>query len=289
MNFWNTPQLSLKKLLRRKYPKLRQIRHFYSNALSREVKIDVWLPYNYNKNKSGGYPLCVFNDGQDLYQMDFEHLLAKMYKAETIPPAIIIGIHANQDRMREYGTADWPDYKGRGDKAGLYRDFILREFIPFVIKKYNISRRSDETVLAGFSLGGLMAFDLAYAHPHIFGICGVFSGALWWRYRAFDQFAPDADRIAHERVHKGREWEGNQRFWFECGDQDETSDRNNNGVIDSIDDTLDLIRALKIKGYPDQTIRYLEIPGGQHNQATWAQAMPDFLQWALGTHYLYQD
>ena len=39
------------------------------------------------------------------------------------------------------------------------------------------------------------------------------------------------------------------KFFFECGTADEKEDRNENGVIDSIDDTLDLIATLKNKGY----------------------------------------
>ena len=33
------------------------------------------------------------------------------------------------------------------------------------------------------------------------------------------------------------------KFFFQCGNMDETMDRNKNGIIDSIDDTLDLIQA----------------------------------------------
>ncbi len=39
------------------------------------------------------------------------------------------------------------------------------------------------------------------------------------------------------------------KFFFECGTLDEAGDRNNNGIIDSIDDTKDLISALVDKGY----------------------------------------
>jgi len=38
------------------------------------------------------------------------------------------------------------------------------------------------------------------------------------------------------------------KFFFECGTADETEDRNGNGIIDSIDDTKDLISALINKG-----------------------------------------
>ncbi|MEJ0055425.1 MAG: GNAT family N-acetyltransferase, partial [Bacteroidota bacterium] len=68
------------------------------------------------------------------------------------------------------------------------------------------------------------------------------------------------------------------KFWFQTGTQDENNDRNNNGVIDSIDDTMDLITELTRKGYrPFHDIQYLEIKDGRHNQETWAQAMPHFL------------
>ena len=63
---------------------------------------------------------------------------------------------------------------------------------------------------------------------------------------------------------------------------DEKADRNNNGVIDAIDDTLDLIKELKKKGYPESSIRYLELKDGRHDVPTWARAFPDFLQWGWG-------
>ncbi|MDP4151034.1 MAG: hypothetical protein Q8943_16630 [Bacteroidota bacterium] len=54
-------------------------------------------------------------------------------------------------------------------------------------------------------------------------------------------------------------------------------------MIDSIDDTQDLIRELDAKGYEaGRDIFYLEIAGGKHDVATWARAMPQFLEWGWG-------
>jgi hypothetical protein len=54
-------------------------------------------------------------------------------------------------------------------------------------------------------------------------------------------------------------------------------------VIDSIDDTQDLIAELLRKGYEKgRDIRYLEIAGGRHEVGTWAAAMPEFLSWGWG-------
>lgn len=33
------------------------------------------------------------------------------------PPVIVVAIHANENRMQEYGAAGRPDYKGRGSKG----------------------------------------------------------------------------------------------------------------------------------------------------------------------------
>jgi hypothetical protein len=64
---------------------------------------------------------------------------------------------------------------------------------------------------------------------------------------------------------------------------DEIRDRNKNGIIDSIDDTLDLMKELEAKGYsPENDIRYLELKDGKHDVPTWARAMPEFLKWGWG-------
>ena len=73
------------------------------------------------------------------------------------------------------------------------------------------------------------------------------------------------------------------KFWFQAGTNDEKSDRNGNGVIDSIDDTLDLIVELTKKGYrPFHDIDYVETQEGEHNHNTWKKVMPEFLKWAFG-------
>ena len=73
------------------------------------------------------------------------------------------------------------------------------------------------------------------------------------------------------------------KFFFEVGTLDETADRNNNGVIDSIDDALSLIDELSKKGYSTaKDIKYLELQDGRHDVPTWAKAFPAFLQWGWG-------
>ncbi len=262
-------------------PILRRVKNFYSDSLDRKVQFDVYLPAAYHFFLQKRYPLLIFNDGQDLPVMHLSDRLADLYRKKAIRPVIAVGIHANRDRMREYGVVSRPDYRGRGDRAPQYARFIFSELLPYLNGTFRLSGVTAETAIAGFSLGGLSALDIAWANPGIFGITGVFSGSLWWRWEPVQGRAdPDAARIMHHIIRSSAGTNPGQRYWFETGTQDETEDRNNNNVIDAIDDTIDLIRELKLKGVPDADIRYLEIQGGQHNPQTWGLAVSDFLLWA---------
>ena len=253
----------------------------YSVPLKRSVRLDVILPPDY-KSTAASYPVLFLNDGQDLKALRMKTVLDSLYRQQAIRPFVLVAIHAG-DRIQEYGTAAQADYMKRGAKAGLYADFVLTELLPYVRKHYRVSTDPAQAVFAGFSLGGLSAFDIVFHHPDQFSRAGVFSGSFWWRSKKFDgSYSDDTDRIMHQLVRAGS-YKPELRFWFETGTDDETSDRNNNGIIDAIEDTTDLIDELVRKGYDRQAaIRYVEIPGGQHNQKTWSQIMPDFLTWAFG-------
>ncbi len=250
-----------------------------SDFLVRAVKVDCYLP----PAARGPVSLLLVNDGQDLVTMNFAAILEKLYDANAITPLLVVGIHCSTDRKNEYGTAKILDYKGRGAKAGLYTRFIFEELLPFVRNNNAISSFKDKSY-AGFSLGGLSALDIVWNHPHEFTRVGVFSGSLWWRDKGQDDadFNEATDRIMHRQIKEGNyaPW---LKFFFEVGTLDETADRNNNGVIDSIDDALSLMDELVNKGY-DSTIdiKYLELQEGRHDVPTWAKAFPDFLKWGWG-------
>lgn len=278
MNFLQKTAARLLGKTARPHPSVEQI-HFHSNALRRVVLCDVYLPAGYDPGAAKKYPLLLFNDGQDLPRMAFETLFHTLIAEKKISPVVVAGIHANERRIREYGTARQADYKGRGDLAGIYSQFVTTELLPDLRRRFRLSPQKEKNILAGFSLGGLSAFDIVWAHPHLFSAAGVFSGSLWWRSAEVRPDDPDADRIMHDIVQKTPVTFPEQRFWFQCGTLDETDDRNNNGIIDAIDDTRDLMQVLREKGIPEKNMRYLEMEGGRHEPATWAQAMPDFLAW----------
>lgn len=251
-----------------------------SKYLERKVQFDI---YSTTSLPAKECSLLLFNDGQDLRSMNFDQILTHLQKMGSIKPLIVAGIHAGKMRRQEYGIADIPDYEGRGSRAGRYSHFILQEFLPYLEKNHSVQETTPKA-FAGFSLGGLSALDMVWNHPEVFSSAGIFSGSLWWRSKSLlDNYDDNLDRIMHQKVIK-QEKRNNLKFFFECGTEDEKYDRNHNGIIDSIDDTLDLIVLLKEKGYQfPGDIFYLEIPGGKHNLATWKAALPAFLQWGWPT------
>jgi len=251
-----------------------------SVPLERTVRLDLVLPPGYDP-AAGPYPVLYLYDGQDLSRLRLPATLNGLYRRQALQPFVLVAIHAGE-RIREYGTAARPDFLNRGEKAGLYTEFMLRELMPSVQAQYHVSADPRQVVVAGFSLSGLSAFDLVWHHPEAARRAGVFSGSFWWRSRALSEGYTDADRIMHSLVRHGQPHPEHQ-FWLQTGTQDETNDRNHNGIIDSIEDTLDVMATLTRVGLPEPSVRYVEVVNGRHNQHTWAHVMPDFLQWAFGS------
>ncbi|MFT7434828.1 MAG: enterochelin esterase-like enzyme [Psychromonas sp.] len=256
--------------------------HISSKFLERKVTYDLVIPPNYSPLKT--YFLLVMNDGEDYAKLGMTETLNDFWKGGG-SSFVFVGVHCDNNRLAEYGTADVLDFLGRGRKAKKYQRFLMEELVPFL--KQEVSLKEKGHSLCGFSLGGLSAIDTVWGEATIFSKVGVFSGALWWRSKDYGKdYNEDRDRIIHQKIKLGNYKVGLQ-FWFQCGTEDEKADRNKNGVIDSIDDTLDLIKELQAKGYKSgQQVHYEEVDAGEHNQKTWKAIFPSFLSWAFASESL---
>ncbi|WP_229253002.1 alpha/beta hydrolase [Dyadobacter helix] len=248
----------------------------FSDSLGRNVVLTHIVP----SCQKPFQKLLLLNDGQYFGPLRLVDILNNFWEGKEKAPFLVTGIHAGHDRLHEYGIAGQADYAGRGSRASHTTSFVINELLPYLSDKFQTS--FAEIIYAGFSLGGLMALDITWQHPGVFSRVGVFSGALWWRQKALDDGYRDEDRIMHRQI-----WESARcpdlKFWFQCGGKDETDDRDGDGVIDSIQDTLECIVELERKGFFwGKDIRYVEVPDGEHNVCTWSGIMPDFLEWAFG-------
>ncbi len=224
--------------------------------------------------------LLVF-DGQDFPALRMGRTLNEFAGSHASQSLLIVGIHANKNRIYEYGTASQPDYAYRGNKAANTTQFVISELVPYLKTNFKISQDRLDWAITGFSLSGLMALDIAWHHAEQFSKVGVFSGSFWWRQRALDDDYRESDRIMHNII-RSNPGQPPLKFWFQTGTRDEESDRDNDGIIDSIDDTLDLIAELEHKGYGwGKEVVYEEVLDGEHDPDTWGKIFPSFLQWTM--------
>lgn len=249
-----------------------------SVCLKRDVEIELFSPSNLMGNES--LNLLLLNDGQDADVLELENTLQNLYNNCKIEPLLAVAIHAAKDRVMEYGVVAEPDFIGRGANAAAYTAFITTELLPFLQEETGMTI-NGKRAFAGCSLGGLTAFDIAWNNADHFDAVGVFSGSFWWRKKDLKDGYTDADRILHKMVSETK-GKPELKFWLMTGTEDETADRNRNYIIDSIDDTIDVIKELLKKGYQrPQDIAYYEMVGGKHELNTWSKALPAFLIWAF--------
>ncbi|MGI8581084.1 MAG: alpha/beta hydrolase, partial [Chitinophagaceae bacterium] len=167
--------------------------------------------------------------------------------------------------------------------AAKYSAFVDNELYAFIKKKTGV-RKFNSITIAGCSLAGLAAFDIAWDHADRIDKVGVFSGSFWYRDKdASDaDYSDDEDRLMMNKIRSSRK-KPHLKYWFYAGDDEEKSDKDKDGIIDVVDDTKDLITVLNSKKAvsPDDII-FTEIKEGKHDYPSWSHVFPDFLIWAVG-------
>ncbi|MEJ7556771.1 MAG: alpha/beta hydrolase-fold protein [Pedobacter sp.] len=260
-------------------PKFVKVEHALKSVyLKRTVEIVVFRPENLLGNEK--LNLLLMNDGQDANELEIQETLTDLYSEGKVAPIAVVAIKASEDRLKEYGVAGRPDFQARGDKAEAYNNFMVKELFPRVQKIVGLPLTGTRAI-AGFSLGGLSAFDIAWNNDRLFDVVGVLSGSFWWRDRDLEDGYTAANRIMHQVIRETTP-KPDLKFWLMTGTEDEKVDRDQNYIIDSIDDTIDIIKELLNKGYKrPEHICYYEMVGGEHNVPTWSKALPAFLKWAF--------
>ncbi len=229
--------------------------------------------------------LLVLNDGQDVGALGLAGSLAAFWQAGG-PPFVVLAAPA-QNRLQDYGTVEngvsiacIPDVGAvaLGTLAGDYARWVSTQLVPWARAAFSLPSSVAHTGLLGASLGGLSAVSIAWDTPSVFGFAGAMSGSFWWRTTPGTVEDRQNSRIMQTIVTRSAARPA-LSLWFEAGTNDETSDRNGNGVIDAIEDTKDLMTAAtgKVQGQV-----YEEVPGGIHGYPTWHAVLPHFLTWAAG-------
>lgn len=147
-------------------PAQRLIEHdFESRALKGRRHVYIYLPPGYQDSQRR-YPTVYFGDGDGwVNEMQAPRILEGAIRAGRLPELIAV-FHQPQDRSSEYRRH--PDQ----------RTFLARELVPWVDESFRTRPQADQRVIFGASRGGLMATDVALAHPDVFGLCAPVAPAF---------------------------------------------------------------------------------------------------------------
>lgn len=278
------------------------------------IKLTIYLPPGYAGGATANrrYPVLYANDGQDMAAVGLQSTLAQLYRTQAIEPMIVVAIDMLADRASGYGLSDRASARSLvggsrigpiGTRAQDYSAWVATVLVPYVDAHYRTRKSAHGRTMLGWSLGALNAFNLGWQYPEVFGRVGAFSPSFWLAADRSDAASVQHTRLAQAMVDRGGERAG-LKMWFAVGTAEETSDRDGDGINDTVDDVQDLMegyrgadgfhaRGLKQLGYSvdmdaakhpssDADAMLFLLPGGVHNQASWKKMLPPFLLWAYG-------
>ena len=203
-----------------------------SKILGRNVPYCIVLPASFDADKAKRFPILYELHGlgdneQFLVHSGLWNLVEDLWEGGKMKEFVIA--------TPAGGASFYIDAK---DGRVRYEDFMLREFLPFVERKYRVSPGRANRAISGVSMGGYGALHLAFRHPQLFSAVSAHSAALIEKLPAFVS-APQSPRA---RVLGGvfgippdaAFWDANSplvlarsanlsgmKIYFDCGDRDD--------------------------------------------------------------------
>jgi predicted alpha/beta superfamily hydrolase len=174
--FWKDSLLNIEPFISGNY----QIHeNFHLKGLTSR-RVIVWLPPSYEKETSRRYPVLYVMDGQNVfdpytsslgYDWRIDEIADSLMRNGEIEEFIAVAIYSNADTR----TNEYSDDPTLGEK---YQDFMCCQLKPWIDSIYRTKTEAEETAVMGASMGGLIAFILAWEYPHVFGNAACMSPAF---------------------------------------------------------------------------------------------------------------
>jgi len=132
---------------------------------------------------------------------------------------------------------------------------------PFIDKKYRTLTSKENTIIAGSSMGGLIAYYAALKYPGVFGKAGIFSPAFW-----------TANEIEQLTDSVGNQVKG--KFFFYMGEKEGEKY------------VSDMVRIQEKIGKKSTAMIYSLIDSaGLHNEQSWKKWFAEFYNWIIADGY----
>ncbi|HEV2112498.1 MAG TPA: alpha/beta hydrolase-fold protein, partial [Terriglobales bacterium] len=143
-----------------------------SHILRRAIRYCVLLPDSYDKSPGERYPVLYFLHGlgdneQTLINTGAWDIVESLRREHKISDFLIVS-----------PQGDHTFYINSADGDFRYSDFFLKEFMPFIERKYRVRAGRKYRGITGMSMGGYGALRFAFAYPALFGSVSAQSAAL---------------------------------------------------------------------------------------------------------------
>ena len=248
-------------------PRFLVLPDFHSRFLPDDRNLYIYLPEAYLTEPLRRFPVFYLHDGQNLFDPRTSYIAGHTWQAHTtadsltaqglIQPVILVGIaNTGTRRMAEY-TPD-PDPQLGGGQGSLYAKLLIDDLKPQIDADYRTLPDPANTALGGSSLAGLITLSIGLHYPNIFGKLAILSPSIWWNNRSILHTVTKANPHPLPRI------------WLDMGTAE--------GLRHLRDADL-LERRLIQRGWtPGQNLRYLRVPGAQHNEDAWAARFGKILE-----------
>ena len=231
----------------------------------KERKAYIYLPTSYAKNPDKYYPVMYMFDGHNVF-LDEDATYGKSWGMKNYLDAcrkdlIVVAVECNHEGNRRlveyspltYQNSEHGSIKGKGS---VLMNWMVNTLKPYVDANYRTLPDRKNTIIAGSSMGGLMALYGVTCYNKVFPRAALLAPSLW---------------VAPSKLYN-MVARANMKFattiYMDYGSEEIFNH-------DGSDDALIAMTTLLLKKRANLTFRI--VPGGTHSEASWEQQIPVFM------------
>ena len=225
----------------------------------------IWLPASYEREPQKRYPVMYMFDGHNVF-FDSDATFGKswgmaQYMTRSEKELIIVAVecnHMGNSRLQEYSPINFENatlgkIKGKGR---TYMKWLIGELKPYIDENYRTLPDRENTIIAGSSMGGLMALYGCCVYNHVFQRAACLSPSIW----------VDTGKVIEliARAHI----KNDTCIYMDYGSQEMYNHAANAEALIS---TSHLLLSKRVN------LALRVVPGGDHSEASWEKQIPVFM------------
>ena len=225
----------------------------------------IYIPDSYDEDPERRYPVMYMFDGHNVF-FDKDATYGKSwgmakYMDESKKDLIIVGVECNHEgngRLQEYSPINFENSTLGKIKAkgSLYMNWLVNDLKPYIDRKYRTLPDRKNTIIAGSSMGGLMALYGASVYNHIFQRAACLSPSLWVSSGKI------LEMVARAHIRR------DTCIYMDYGSEELFNHAANAEALIS---TSHLLLTKRVN------LAFRIVPGGTHCEASWEKQIPIFM------------